>query len=81
MKQKKESIINLEEVNALFENDILLSDLDKYTFLKLIIHCLGQCIQDKNGEPPQFTLNNNFVFMEIEDLRFTVEVRDNNNYS
>lgn len=81
MNKKKESIINLDEIAENFQHDLLLSDLDKYTFLKLIIHCLAQCIQDKEGKPPQFTLNNNFVFMEIEDLRYTIEVRDNSQYS
>lgn len=72
----------IELANELFgnENELRLSDLNEETFLKLIIHCLAQCIEDKDGNPPHFTRSNNFVFLEIEDLRYTIEIRNNKKY-
>jgi hypothetical protein len=82
-KNKTKATISIDDVRDFFEQnpELKLSDLDAYTLLKLIIYNLDQTLSDANGNPPAFTINNNFVFIEIEDLRFTLELRDTKKYN
>ena len=72
----------LDEAQDFFEQNpqLTLNDLDLDLLRKVIIYGLGSMIFDPDGNPPNFTISNNHVFMEIEGLRFTIDLRDNNAY-
>lgn len=82
-KSKAEGTIEIDEVREFFNDhpEIELYHMDSVLLSKMITQALDQMIQDKDGNPPHFTISNNFIFMEIEDLRFTIEIRNNSSYS
>lgn len=84
MKNKtgKVEVSLIEQVEDFFnENEEIRTDeIDTKTLLFLIVHCLNQCIFDSNGNKPTFMMSNNSVFLELDDARFSIDVRCNNSY-
>lgn len=82
-KTKTKKTFSIAEIRDMFSagEEIRLSSIDTQMLVKLIIYCLDATLTDADGNPPEFTINNNFVFLELEDLRWTIELRDNNKYS
>lgn len=72
-----------DEINDFFEQnqELKLQDLDTYMMIKIIIHALSNMISDDMGNKPRFTMTNNFMFMEIGDLKFTIEIKDAGMYN
>ena len=82
-KNKIKQTFSISEIREMFSagEEIRLSSIDTQMLVKLIIYCLDATLTDADGNPPNFTINNNFVFIELEDLRYTLEIRNNNKYS
>ena len=83
MSKKTESQNLIKESEDIFDEDGVAHILDMTAeFLsKVIIHALSEIVQDMNGQPPTFTRNNNFIFMEFGDKRFSLQITDNNDYN
>jgi hypothetical protein len=82
-KKPSKDISLADEINDFFEQnqELKLQDLDTYLMLKIIIHALSNMISDDLGNKPHFTMTNNFMFMEIADLKFTIEIKDAGMYN
>lgn len=72
----------IDQVNDFFEQneEIRTDELDTKTLLFLIVHCLNQCIFDSKGNKPFFTMSQNSVFLELDDVKFSIDCRNNSSY-
>ena len=80
---KTKAKANSIEEDDLFdsEQEINLTEIDTNMIVKLLVHCLSQCLVDAQNKPPQFVRSNDTLFFELAERRFTIEIRDNNLYS
>jgi hypothetical protein len=83
LEKKREKTNEADDVNEFFEDneELKLKDLDSYMIIKIIIHALSNMIVDELGNEPHFTTTQNFMFMEIADKKFTIEIKDTGMYN